>query len=84
MRFIERCLLSLSLTVGVSTITLPAMAATLTPTNIQFTTNGVANSSMAPNLNTWTYSGSRPYDGRDIGGVKPIEQFTTMLVSLRP
>jgi hypothetical protein len=69
MRFTERCLLSLSLTVGVSTITLPAMAATLTPTNIQFTTNGVANSSTAPNLNTWTYSGSPLYDNTGIGGV---------------
>jgi hypothetical protein len=67
---IKNLLIGAAVAVSTSAIAMPAFAATLRPTNIQFTTNGVANTTTAPNLNTWTFgSGSPVYDNTGIGGV---------------
>jgi hypothetical protein len=59
----------LAMVVGGMMVELPAFAADLKATNIQFMTNGLVNSSTAPNLNTWTYSGSPLFDNTGVGGV---------------
>ncbi len=72
--YIKKLLIGTSVAVSMSAIaTTPAFAVNLTrPTNIQFTTNGVANTSAnQPNINTWTYApGSPVYDNTGIGGVQ--------------
>ncbi|MBH8551350.1 NF038130 family PEP-CTERM protein [Nostocaceae cyanobacterium CENA357] len=71
--YIKKLLIGTSVAASMSAIaTAPAFAVNLTrPTNIQFTTNGVANTSAnQPNINTWTYApGSAVYDSTGIGGV---------------
>jgi hypothetical protein len=69
---VQRILLGASM--AASTIAIAAtgsFAATLKPTNIQFTTNGVANTpGNPPNINTWTYAPGAPvFDNTGIGGV---------------
>ncbi|MFB2770749.1 NF038130 family PEP-CTERM protein [Pelatocladus sp. BLCC-F211] len=70
---IKKILIGTSVAVSMSTIaTTPAFATSLTkPTNIQFITNDVANTSAnQPNINTWTYAPSTPvYDNTGVGGV---------------
>jgi hypothetical protein len=72
--YIKKLLIGTSVAASMSAIaTTPAFAVNLTrPTNIQFTTNGVANTSAnQPNINTWTYApGSAVYDNTGIGGVQ--------------
>jgi hypothetical protein len=68
MRLNKRLLVGLAV-VGAMVVEVPAFAADLRATNIQFMTNGVVNSSSAPNLNTWTYSGSPLFDATGVGGV---------------
>ncbi|RUT08818.1 hypothetical protein DSM106972_008710 [Dulcicalothrix desertica PCC 7102] len=67
-------LLITSIATSVSLIaTVPAFATGLVrPSDIQFTTNGVANTTTnRPNINTWTYSSGTPvYDSTGIGGVR--------------
>jgi hypothetical protein len=71
--YIKKILIGTSVAVSMSAIaTTPAFATSLTrPTNIQFTTNGVANTSAnQPNINTWNYAPGAPvYDNTGIGGV---------------
>ncbi|MFN6568088.1 NF038130 family PEP-CTERM protein [Dendronalium sp. ChiSLP03b] len=73
-RYIKKLLIGTSVAASMSAIaTTPAFAVNLTrPTNIQFTTNDVANTSAnKPNINTWTYAPGTPvYDNTGIGGVK--------------
>jgi hypothetical protein len=69
--YIKKVLIGTSIAASISTLsTSAAFATSLTrPTNIQFTTNGVANTS-APNINTWNYApGAAVYDNTGIGGV---------------
>ncbi|WGV27237.1 NF038130 family PEP-CTERM protein [Halotia branconii] len=72
--YIKKLLIGTSVAASMSAIaTAPAFAVNLTrPTNIQFTTNGVANTSAnQPNINTWNYApGSPVYDSTGIGGVQ--------------
>lgn len=71
--YIKKILIGTSVAASMSAIaTTPAFAINLTkPTNIQFTTNDVANTSAnKPNINTWTYAPGVPvYDNTGIGGV---------------
>jgi hypothetical protein len=70
MSVIKQVLMGATIVAGISTITMPAFAVSLTPTNIQFTTNGVVNLDQSPNLNTWTYStGNAIYDNTGVGNV---------------
>jgi hypothetical protein len=64
-----KLLVGLAIVAGAMMLELPAFAADLKATNIQFMTNGIVNSSTAPNLNTWTHSGSPLFDNTGIGGV---------------
>ena len=69
---IQKFLIGASVAAGMSAIaSAPALAATFAPSNIQFTTNGVANTTAnPPNINTWTYAPGAPvYDNTGIGGV---------------
>ncbi|MBH8563399.1 NF038130 family PEP-CTERM protein [Nostoc sp. CENA67] len=71
--YIKKILIGTSVAASMSAIaTTPAFAISLTrPTNIQFTTNGVANTSAnKPNINSWNYAPGAPvYDNTGIGGV---------------
>jgi hypothetical protein len=71
MAAIKNLLIGMAIAAGASTIAMPAFAVSLQPTNIQFTTNGVANSTTSPaNINTWTYGNGLPvYDNTGIGNV---------------
>jgi hypothetical protein len=70
MAAIKHQLIGTIIAAGASTIVMPAFAATLQPTNIQFTTNGIVNSAINPNINTWTYADGVPaYDNTGIGNV---------------
>ncbi|MBD2446266.1 NF038130 family PEP-CTERM protein [Nostoc sp. FACHB-152] len=69
--YIKKVLIGTSIAASITTLSTSAAFATgLTrPTNIQFTTNGVANTS-APNINSWNYApGAAVYDNTGIGGV---------------
>ncbi len=69
MKFSGKIWVGLAMVAGAVMMELPAFAADVKATNIQFTTNGVVNSSTAPNLNTWTYSGNPLFDNTGVGGV---------------
>ncbi|QSJ18109.1 NF038130 family PEP-CTERM protein [Nostoc sp. UHCC 0702] len=71
--YIKKILIGTSVAASMSAIaTTPAFATTLTrPTNIQFITNDVANTSAnKPNINSWNYAPGAPvYDNTGPGGV---------------
>ena len=70
---LKKLLIGASVAAGMSAIaSAPAFAASLKPSSIQFTTNGVANTTAnPPNINTWTYApGSPVYDSTGISGVQ--------------